>query len=288
MICMRKSKLSGVYYHAIPMHLDKQMQEAFEGKKGPGEVPVKFSGKQEDIIKGIIVPKYDYDMAGQCAAWAYKALAESEIPDVVIIIGQVREGSGITLESWETPYGIIRVDQALARALISKGTIAENNTLFDDDEQIESQLPFLQYVFKGNLEALKILPILVSHDVQMKTLAVDIKESLLELGKKAVVIVPTNFTYYGSTYNYIPFSQDPVKKVYELDKGAIDLISEDRPIEFLQYVDERVMNIDNFLGITFALLLLKPKKVLLEQYYTTADINDDHKNFISFAGIVLK
>ncbi len=285
---MKKANLSGVYYNAIQMNLDKQLEEAFTGKKGPGELPVKFSGKQEDIIKGIIVPKYKYDVAGYCAAWAYKALAESEIPDVVIIVGQVKEGAGITMESWETPYGLVRVDQALARALISKGTISENNELFDNDEQIESQLPFLQFVFKSNKEALKILPILVSHDVQMKKLAVDIKEVLLELGKKAVVIIPTNFTYYGPEYNYIPFSQEPNKKVYELDKGAIDLISEDKPVEFLQYVDEKVMNLDNFLGITFALLLLKPKKVLLEQYYTTADLNDDDKNFISFAGIVLK
>ena len=285
---MRKAKLSGVYYHAVPMNLDKQLEEAFTGKKGPGELPVKFSGKQEDIIKGIIVPRYEYNMAGYCAAWAYKALAESEIPDVVIIVGQVKEGSGITLESWETPYGIVRVDQALARALISKGTITENNSLFDEDEQIESQLPLLQYVFRGNIEALKILPILVSHYVQMKTLAVDIKEVLLELGKKAVVIVPTNFTYYGPEYSYLPFSQEPNKKVYELDKGAIDLISEDKPIEFLQYVDDHVMNMENFLGITFALLLLKPKKALLEQYYTTADLNDDDKNFVSFAAIVLK
>jgi AmmeMemoRadiSam system protein B len=270
------------------MNLDKQLEEAFTGKKGPGELPVKFSGKQEDIIKGIIVPKYQYDLSGYCAAWAYKALAESEIPDVVIVVGQVREGSGITLESWETPLGIVRVDQALARALISKGTISENNDLFDDDEQIESQLPFLQFVFKSNIESLKILPILVSHDIQMKKLAVDIKEVLLELGKTAVVVVPTNFTSYGSNHNYVPFSQEPNKKVYELDKGAIDLISEDKPVEFLQYVDDHAMNMENFLGITFALILMKPKKVLLEQYYTTADLNEDHKNFISFAGIVLK
>jgi AmmeMemoRadiSam system protein B len=285
---MRKANLSGLYYHAVPMNLDKQLEEAFTGKKGPGELPVKFSGKPEDIIKGIIVPRYNYDLSGYCAAWAYKALAESEIPDVVIIVGQVKEGSGLTMESWETPYGIVRVDQALARALISKGTISENNDLFDGDEQIESQLPFLQFIFKSNKESLKILPILVSHDVQMKKLAVDIKEVLLELGKTAVVIAPTNFTYYGSEYSYVPFSQEPNKKVYELDKGAIDLISEDKPVEFLQYVDEHVMNMENFLGIVFALLLMKPKKVLLEQYYTTADLNDDHKNFVSFAGIVLK
>jgi AmmeMemoRadiSam system protein B len=285
---MRKAKLSGVYYHAVPMLLDKQLNEAFAGKKGPGELPVKFSGKKEDIIKGIISPLYNYDLGGYCAAWAYKALAESEVPDVVIIVGQSTTTSGITLESWETPYGLVRVDQALGRALISKKTISENNELFDDDEQIESQLPMLQFVFKGNPEALKILPLLISHDVPMKQLAVDIKEALLELGKKAVIIVPTNFTRYGISHNYVPFSQDAHKKVYELDKGAIDLISEDKPLDFLKYVDDHVMSMENFLGVAFALVLTKPKKVTLEQYYTTADLNEDFKNFVSFAGMVLK
>ncbi len=286
---MRKAKLSGIYYHGVSMLLDKQINEAFTGKKGPGELPIKFSGKKEDIIKGIIAPMYSYDKAGYCAAWAYKALAESEIPDVVIVVGQSKTTSGITLESWETPYGLVRVDQALGRALISKGTISENNELFDEDEQIESQLPMLQFIFKGNNpEALKILPILLSNDVPMKQLAVDVKESLLELGKNAVIIVPTNFTKYGPNHNYVPFSQDPHKKVYELDKGAMDLIQEDKPVDFLKYVDEHVMNMENYVGIAFALVLMKPKKVTLEQYYTTAELDDDFKNFVSFAGLVLK
>jgi AmmeMemoRadiSam system protein B len=123
------------------------------------------------------------------------------------------------MESWETPYGLVRVDQALARALISKGTISENNELFDNDEQIESQLPFLQFVFKSNKEALKILPILVSHDVQMKKLAVDIKEVLLELGKKAVVIIPTNFTYYGLNIITYLSHRSQTRKFTSLTKG---------------------------------------------------------------------
>jgi AmmeMemoRadiSam system protein B len=286
---MRKAKLSGIYYHSVSMLLDKQITEAFTGKKGPGELPVKFSGKKEDIIKGIIVPMYGYDKAGYCAAWAYKALAESEIPDVVIIVGQSKTTSGITLESWETPYGLVRVDQAFGRALISKGNISENNELFNDDDQVESQLPFLQFVFRGtNPEALKILPLLLSNDVQMKQLAIDIKEALMELGKKAVILAPTNFTRYGPDHNYVPFSENPHKRVYDLDKGAIELISEDKPVDFLKYVDDHVMNMENYAGIAFALVLEKPKKVTLEQYYTTAELDDDFKNFVSFAAIVLK
>lgn len=285
---MRKPKLTGVYYHAAPTLIDKQLVEAFMSDKGPGDAPVAPSNKK-DHVKGIIVPKYSYDLAAPCAGWAYKSLSESFIPDVIIIIGQSKtDDDGFTIEPYETPYGIVRVDQALARDIENKTELKQRDAIFDEDDTIESQLPLLQFVYKQAKNPVKILPILVSHKTELKKLAVDIKEILLETGKKAAIIVPTNFTSYGRNYEYIPFSEDAHKKVYELDKGALDLISENKPLDYLKYTDEHMMNTQNYLGIVLALLILKPKKVLLEQYYTTAELNEDYKNFISFAAVVMK
>jgi AmmeMemoRadiSam system protein B len=286
---MRQAKLSGIYYHAAPTLLNKQIEDAFLHEKGPGALPVNPTGKKEDHSSGIIVPMYQYDLAAPSAAWAYKALAESEFPDVVIILCQSKSGeSGITTEPYETPYGIVRVDQHLARQLIDRGNVKENNPLFDDDEQVESQLPMLQFVLKKNLEGLKILPIMLGPDMQLKELAVDIKEVLLENNKRASLVVPVNFTSYGRSFGYVPFSHDEVKKVYELDQGAIDLIQENKPLDFLKYVDDKVMNINNSIGIVLALLITKPKKVTLEQYYTSADLNNDSSSFVSFASLALR
>jgi AmmeMemoRadiSam system protein B len=283
---MRKSKLSGIYYSAAPTLISNQIKDAFMHEQGPGDLPAKPNNKTH--IKGAVVPLFSYDISGPCAAWAYKLIAEEKKPDVFIIIGQSTEESGIGLEPYDTPYGIVRVDQGLARDLINKGNIKHKEPIFDKDEFIESQLPFLQYTCSKQLETLKILPILVSHDVELKKLAVDIKETLLETNKTATIIVATNFTSYGANHSYIPFEKDAHKKVYELDQGAIDLIQQNKPLEYLKYIDERGMNTNNYLGITLLMLILKPRKSLLEQYYTTADLNHDVKNFISFASIVFK
>lgn len=285
---MRKAKLSGIYYKSASTLLDKQISEAFEHKKGPGALPVLGKERTEDL-QGIIVPKYSYDIAGPCMAWGYSAIAEKGIPDVFVIIGQSKtEHSGITTEPFETPYGMVRVDQPLARAIIEKGHLKENNPLFDEDELIESQLPFIQYTFKKNLEKIKILPVLVGTDIEYREAAADIKEALMEKGKKAVILVPTNFTHYGSNIGYIPFSEDAHKQVVELDEGAIEFIKNKDPKGYLDYVDDKAMNSDNYLGVIMALLMIKPGRVLLEQYYTTSEFNEDYKNFTSFGTIILE
>lgn len=289
---MRQLRLTGIYYPAAPTLISKQLEEAFLSERGPGDLPAKISKNSSDSskenVKGIIVPMYKYELCAPCAAWAYKALAESETPDIILVIGQSDTEPGITLESYETPYGIARVDQPFARKLIEKGHIKENNSLFDNNDAFESQLPFIQFIFKNQLEKIKFLPILVTEDVKLKELAVDIKDIAMDTGKKIAVVVPVNFTSYGSNFGYIPFSINQHKKVYELDAGAIDLIKENKPLDFLKYVDTQAMNTKNYLGIVLALLLLKPKNVSLEQYYTSADINKDYQNFVSFAAIVLK
>ncbi len=283
---MRQARLSGVYYKAAPTLLSKQIEECFLSGRGPGALPVAVKAKKS-LVRGIIVPRYSYDKAGPVMAWSYKALAESGIPDVVIIIGQSEKGTGLSTEPYETPFGIVRVDQKLALAVSEKGSLKENNPLFDEDEFVESQLPFLQYVYSRQ-ENLKILPLLLSPGAELKKIVLDIKESLMEQDKKATVIVPVNFTSYGRNHNYIPFSSDAHKQVYALDEGAINLIRENKPNDYLKYVDDKAMNTDNFMGVTALLLLLKAKKALLEQYYTTADLDQDYKNFVSFASLVLK
>ncbi|MFT4311218.1 MAG: AmmeMemoRadiSam system protein B [Candidatus Woesearchaeota archaeon] len=282
---MKKNKLSGIYFKSAPTLLEKQIYDSFYSRIGPGDMPTLVG--EEKNVKGIIVPHYDYEHSAPCSAWAYKSLAESKETDVFIIIGQSQKGSGITTEPFETPLGKVRVNQKLALKLTQKKNIKENNPLFEDDEFIESQLPFLQFLY-GKNKTISILPILIDENIKYRELVTDLKESLIDLGLKAKIIVPTRFTSHGRNYNYLPFSTDVNKKVYELDKGAINKILAGDYKEFLNYVEENDMNTNNFLGIVFALLFIKPKKALLEQYYTTADVDKDFKNFVSFASITLE
>lgn len=280
---MRKSKLTGMYFASAPTLLNIELEEAFKSKQGPGDLPALLEPKHE--IKGIITPRFRYKEAAPSMAWAYKVLAESKKPDVIIILGQHEEEAGITQEPFETPYGIVRVDQRLARQILDKKNIKENNQIFQDDEFIESQLPMLQFIYKQKQP--QILPILLNASLNLRELSADIKEALLDQNKKAVIIIPTNLTSHGVIHRYLPFSEKINKKVYELDKEAIDVIKTNNPKKYLEFVEQRGMNTNNVLGIVLAMLLTK-STYELEQYYTLADVTNDEKDVVSFASIVMK
>lgn len=286
---MRKAVFSGKFYEKGEVSLQKQIKTCFEEDRGPGAVPPELQkDKKAPLPKAIIVPHAGYEYSGACAAWAYKALGEAPLADVYIILAPSHHSleTAITQETFETPLGMVRVDQDLARRLLEKGTVKENNELHEPEHSIEVQLPFLQYIHKDVIEKVKILPLLIGHDADLATLAVDLKEVLVDANKKAVFIVSSDFTHYGRNYHYLPFTSDIAENLAALDKGAIDLIKAAKPDEFLKYVDEKMATICGAYPIALLLKTIKFEKAGLEQYYTSAEITKDQKNSVSYAAIV--
>jgi AmmeMemoRadiSam system protein B len=285
---MRKSVAAGSFYEKGESTLQQQLQECFEGERGPGALPPEQQkNRKANLPKAILVPHAGYKYSGACAAWCYKALGEAPIADVYIILAPSHHNteSGLTQEPFETPLGIVRVDQDLARRLLEKGTIKENLAIHEQEHSIEVQLPFLQFINKGLVEKIKILPILVGHDFDATTFAIDMKEVLLDTGKNAVFIVSTDLTHYGRNYHYLPFTADVQKNIAELDKGALDLIKKGDADAFLAYVEEHMMTMCGAYPVALLLKLIKANKIHLEQYYTSSEVSGDQKNSVSYAAM---
>lgn len=286
---MRKPRFAGTFYEKGEVSLQKQIKECFEGERGPGAVPpTAQSQKKAALPKAILVPHAGYQYSGACAAWGYKAIGDAPLADVYIILAPSHHSAqtGLSQETFETPLGMVRVDQDLARRLLEKGTVKENPTLHEQEHSIEVQLPFLQYSQKDVIEKIKILPLLVGHDADLNTLAIDLKEVLVDSGKKAVFIVSTDLTHYGRNYHYLPFTSDIAQNIAALDKGAIDLIKEAKHKEFLSYVEEKDATICGAHPIALLLKTITFKKASLEQYYTSAEITNDQRNSVSYAAII--
>lgn len=286
---MIKANYAGIFYERAISLLDRQIKKCFESDYGPGALPSKITNKK---IKAVIVPHASYTYSGQAAAWSYKAIAEQGMSDLYIVVGPSHSSasSGLTLETFDMPYGMIRVDQHFARELVMKGNIKENNRIFEQENSIEVQIPFLQFIFKKNMEKLKILPILIGYNAsrqELKKLVLDIKEVAMDMNKNVTFIISSDFTHYGSRYKYIPFESNKKENIYKLDEAAINLIKEFKSEEFLDLVDKELMTICGAKPIYFLLEYLKSGKVMLEQYYTSADIdNSDYRNSVSYASIV--
>jgi MEMO1 family protein len=284
---MRDPIATGTFYERDGMLLKEQIDAFYESPKGPGALPV---NKIEHNIKAIIAPNSPYPNCGACMAWSYKLLAESPLADVYIIIAtnQHSQESGISLTTFNTPLGMARIDQELGRALVEKGTIGVNEEIHSRDHVIEVQLPFLQHAKRMESEHIKILPILVSKNIDTKKLALDIKESIMELHRNPIFIVSSAFTHYGPLFHYIPFVLDVPQKIYELDKGAIDLIKEQNAEGFAEYDKQNMLNYHGTAAIELLLRTLPKCKVTLEQYYTSGDVNADYKNAVAYAAIVFE
>jgi MEMO1 family protein len=285
----RKAVFAGQFYEHNEQALDKQITECFEGKNGPGATPlIKRSG----TIKAIIAPHAGYAYSGPCAAWAYKEIAEAEFADLYIIIGPNHSGSGnaVSMQGYETPFGLARVDQDFTKQLLEK-----NDELKIDEEahagehSIEVQLPFLQFATKDKMHELKILPIIIS-EIDYTKLGLDLKETILESGKNVVIIISSDFTHYGHNYHYIPFSTDVKKNIYERDRKAIDFIEKLDANGFIGYIDETMGTVCGAFPIAVLLKSLKQANVELLQYYTSADLEEDsaYKNAVSYAAIVFR
>ena len=277
---MRKPIHAGVFYPASMIELERAITDSFLHEKGPGALPGKRSHK---LLQGVIAPHAGIIYSGPCAAWSYKALGEAKRPDTYIILApnHYSMDSGIGIETFETPFGYVRVDQELARHIASKGHIGINNAIHEREHAVEVQLPWLQFINKPNIEKVRILPILISNDINLKQVALDIKESVIDLNREISIVISSDFTHFGRAYRYVPFSIDPLRQVYELDGQALSYIKNKDPEGFLEFIDQTGATICGAYPIALGLMLMPKAKVRVEQYYTSAEINKDTKSCVA-------
>jgi len=285
---VRRPIVAGSFYESGFQALEEQIKNSFLHKKGPGDLPTKRKEKQ---IKAVICPHAGYFFSGPCAAWGYKEIAESKMPDLYIILGPNHTGLGktsVNLDSWQTPFGMVRTDQEFGRTLIKNTKLIEDPRAHMQEHSIEVQLPFLQFVSKDMLQNLRFLPITISDDVDIARLALDIKEVILDTNKKVVFIVSSDFTHYGPQYGYVPFSSEVPERMYKLDQGAIKLIKNLDADGLLKYNYETGATICGQLPIALLLKTLEKTKGKLLQYYTSADIVGSYKNAVGYASILFE
>lgn len=285
----RKPIVSGQFYAADFNDLTNQIQDCFQHEKGPGDLPLKERNKP---LLAVIAPHAGYVFSGPCQAWVYKEIAESEFPDLYIILGVNHSGIATcsSEESWETPFGRIAADTEFISQLSSNG-IPINNPEHQNEHSIEVQLPFLQFSAQSDLKRLRIAPIMIA-DSDYKKWADAIEKTLKQTKKKAVIICSSDFTHYGPDYDYTPFTTKVREKVKALDLQSASFIKDLDPEGFLKFTDEKRATICGRYNILVTIELIrrmKPDaKAELLNYYMSGDIAGDYKNTVGYAAIIIK
>jgi MEMO1 family protein len=286
---MRKAAFAGSFYPKSSNALSKLLNECFISDFGPGALPTE--PKQGSVpLKAVIVPHAGYVYSGMAAAWGYKAIAEATMPDLFIIIGPSHHSwnSGISMDTFETPLGLVRIDQDFAKSLVSKGTIRVDEEIHANEHSIEVQLPILQFALGNRAEKIKILPILVSEDLDIDRLAKDLISTISETRKSVTIIVSSDFTHYGPNYDYLPFKNNIKESLAKLDSEMFTLIKQADFEGFQSYLRETRATVCGAKPIRLLLKTITFEKAMLEQYYLSGDVVGDYTNSVSYASIIFK
>ena len=285
---MREPIVEGQFYESDPDLLTKQIESCFKSGFGPGNLPSK---ERKNRIIGLICPHAGYMFSGPCQAFSYKEIAESKIPDLYILLGLSHNGFGscISTEDWKTPFGIIKTDKKFGELLSKTSKLPIDEIPHQNEHSIEVQLPFLQYINKN--EVFKILPIIISPDINIKDFAKQLEGTVLKTKKTVVIIASSDFTHYGYNYGFTPFSSNIKENMYKLDNQAIEQIKKLDSDGFLGYLEKTEATICGKYPIAALIEIVKllgAKQTKLLKYYTSADVIGDYSNSVGYASVLIE
>jgi len=288
---IRKPIVAGQFYEANKDALLKQIKDAFLDIRGPRELP---SGQRKGIVRGIISPHAGYMFSGPCAAHGFKAIAESEFPNMYLMLGPSHIGfhkSCFSEDDWQTPLGLIRTNAKFCR-ILEENEVELIPFPHKEEHSIEVQIPMLQFASKDKESKLKFVPVMISETDYVeaaKNLIKAVKEYEKE-GKSVVVITSSDFTHFGVNYGFMPFSKNVKDNLYRLDKGAAEFMLKLDSKGFLDYCEKTGATICGKYAIYVMIELMKAKKARPEPlcYYTSADIVGDYANAVGYASMVFR
>jgi len=270
---MRKSIVSGSFYPENKGELIDEVR--------------KYLGKQgKEDVKACIIPHAGYVYSGKLAG---KVLARIPEKKTFIILGVNHSGIGgrisFSFEDFSTSLGIVRNNKQLGEKILEKlkllGYADINEQAHSQEHSIEVILPFLQLSQKE----FDIVPVILRDltDVACGRVAYILSKFLNE---DVCVLVSSDFTHYGASYGFLPFTFNVKENLYSLDRSIVDSILDLNSKEV--YEKARKSTVCGIYGITILTELAKIKKwkAKLVDYYNSGDVTGDYSNAVGYAGII--
>ena len=184
---MRPPAVAGQFYPADPRELQAMLADFF------AQVQV----KQDSYPRIIIAPHAGYIFSGRVAAYAFQAIAGSDVEQVVVLgVSHYFPFTGIALsaaQSWLTPLGEIRIDQSLNQLLLASGSKAFiGDDIHRPEHCLEVQLPFLQYI----LSDFTVLPLLLGGEHRLTIDFLASKLAGLLQRQNILLVVSSDLSHY--------------------------------------------------------------------------------------------
>jgi len=267
-----RSTLAGTWYNADPAALRAEIAGYFEQAQVEA---------RDDII-GLILPHAGYQYSGRTAAHGVKSLGRSY--SRVVVIGPTHHLpmeemlSVVRATHYQSPLGEIPLDVEFTRQLLRYPIFQEVPAAHAQEHSVQIEIPLLQY----KLGDFKLVPI-VAGQCSYDTVAQAGKILASLIDKDTLIVASSDFTHYGSQYEYVPFKDDIPANIKKLDMDAMAFITGKDPRGLLEYRQKTGMTMCGYVPISILLATLPAEaQGQLVKYATSGELQNDYTTSVSY------
>lgn len=264
---IRKPAVAGMFYDSDPARLQRVVRGF-----------IKEEPKTEAL--GVIVPHAGYIYSGAVAGVVYSRITPRE---TYILLGPNHTGQGPAASvmcrgEWETPLGVMKIDQRLASSVLGGSELLEEDTSAHLREHaIEVQLPFLQVLGGGTFVPITLMGI----DYRdCEEVASAIVEAVKACNRPVLIVASSDMTHFESQESAGRKDRLALDKVEALDPEGLYHVVQDRRISMCGFIPSTIMLI--------AAKALGATRAAVVRYATSGDVTGDLDQVVGYAGVIVE
>jgi hypothetical protein len=272
-LALRMPAVAGRFYPADAKTLRATVDASL------AEAPAaEFKGR----LLALIAPHAGYEYSGKVAGCSFKQLRPGEFQRVIVLgpshYGAFRGFSIMDVGAYATPLGDVPLDRPVCVKLAAHALHVTADECQLREHSVEVELPFLQ----AALGTFRLVPILVGYLApgDAEQIAAALREYLTP---STLLVVSSDFTHYGRSYDYVPFTEDVEQNLHKLDFGAVDLILAKDYDGYVKYMRDPAPTICGRFPIEVLLKLLPAEaEGRLLKYDTSGRVTADFTLSVSY------
>lgn len=241
----------------------------------------KVEGRKKIAAKGVILPHAGYIYSGKVAvATIAKVIPQKKL----IILGPNHTGLGKKFSIfppkgfWQILEKKIAIDEELARKIISKGELIEEDaTAHMYEHSIEVELPILSHFF-GEFKFVPIVCSLSSLDIYQRV-AQQIAQAIEDTKEEILVVASSDMSHYEPDAIARKKDRLAIEKIIELDEVKLNECVQENNITMCGIAPVSIM--------IHCVKLLKANKAEVILYQTSGDACGDYSSVVGYVGVIL-
>ncbi len=250
---VRQASHAGLSYPADPLQLSETLSGFYTDTKAAG-LP---GARKKQPLRALVAPHIDLRLGGPTYTHAYRELAESEPPDLFVILGTGHMGLpelfSISSKDFQTPLGTAVLDRDFLRILREQcqEPLFEEDLTHRSEHTIEFQIVFLQHLFPQ--QPIRILPVLCSFSYRelcsspyaertrplFWKFIEGVRKAEAQSGRRVCWIASVDLAHIGPRYgdSFRPTEED-IKNVSVKDLEMLDQVAAADAENFFRLVQE--------------------------------------------------